>query len=147
MKNIRLLLILLPAVFVFISCESKDLVEPINPIKSLVTKYESNSQLIPGVITGTVTCKEDGMPLARASVVIKKLSEGVQTDVDGKYFIRIPLDEVSVLMFSYIGKETMEVKVSMDTRVVDVALAGQIINFTEKHKHFTDIPKNQFISN
>lgn len=60
-------------------------------------------------VTGTVTAASDGLPLPGASVVVKGTTRGVQTDFDGGYSIKVNVGEV--LVFSYVGMESSEVKV------------------------------------
>ncbi|WP_422104790.1 YfbK domain-containing protein [Winogradskyella sp.] len=70
-------------------------------------------------ISGTVTTISDGLPLPGASVVIKGTSLGVQTDIDGLYTIKAKVGDI--LVVSYVGMETAEVKIG-DANVYDVAL-------------------------
>ena len=53
-------------------------------------------------VTGTVTAKDDGMPLPGVSVVAKGTKVAVQTNSDGKYAIKVP-SNASQLVFTYIG--------------------------------------------
>lgn len=59
-------------------------------------------------ITGTVT-DERGQPLIGVSIMIKGTSLGVVTDVDGRFSINVSSD--NILVFSYIGMESVEVNV------------------------------------
>jgi TonB-linked SusC/RagA family outer membrane protein len=69
-------------------------------------------------VTGTVTAKDDGLPIPGVSVKIKGTSLGVQTGTNGKYTISVPSG--GVLVFSFIGYTTQE-KPAGGT-VVDVVL-------------------------
>jgi iron complex outermembrane receptor protein len=60
-------------------------------------------------VSGTIT-DQDGMPLAGANVVVKGTTNGTTTDFDGKYSIEAPSD--ATLVYSYVGFDTMEKKVS-----------------------------------
>lgn len=60
-------------------------------------------------VTGTVT-DEDGEPLIGVTVMVKGTSNGTATDFDGKFTINAPVG--SELVFSYIGCNTKNVKVS-----------------------------------
>ncbi|MFW0714443.1 SusC/RagA family TonB-linked outer membrane protein [Pedobacter sp. N23S346] len=53
-------------------------------------------------ITGTVTGKEDGLPLPGVSVKIKGAVGGTTTTADGKYSVRVN-SKATTLEFSYIG--------------------------------------------
>lgn len=71
-------------------------------------------------VSGIVTDSKNE-PLIGVNVTIKNASTtGTITDIDGKYSLEIPLGN-SVLVFSYIGYSTQEVKVS-NRSVVDIVL-------------------------
>lgn len=72
------------------------------------------------VVRGVVTSAGDGLPLERASVLIKGTTTGVVTDADGRYTItaRGPED---VLMFMYTGYDTQEFRVG-ELREINVQL-------------------------
>ena len=67
-------------------------------------------------ITGTVTSSEDGSALPGVSVAIKGTTTGDVTDVDGTFSINVSGSNV-VLLFSYVGFETMEVSVGNQSMV------------------------------
>ncbi|MDR0699791.1 MAG: TonB-dependent receptor [Tannerella sp.] len=73
-------------------------------------------------ITGTVT-DEYGEPVAGANVVEKGVTNGVITDLDGKYVIHV--SEGAVLLISYIGYVSQEVTVG-NQRVINVTLDEDI---------------------
>ena len=71
-------------------------------------------------VSGIVTDSKNE-PLIGVNVTIKNASTtGTITDIDGKYSLEIPSGN-SVLVFSYIGYSTQEVKVS-NRSVVDIVL-------------------------
>ncbi|WP_201741409.1 TonB-dependent receptor [Sinomicrobium soli] len=70
-------------------------------------------------ITGTVT-DANGDPLPGASVVEKGTTSGSQTDFDGNFVLRVR-DEDAVLVISYIGFATQEVRVG-EQRNLSVSL-------------------------
>ena len=70
-------------------------------------------------VTGSVTDKANAMPLPGVNVIIKGTSRGTSTDFDGKYSIE--LSEGEVLMFSYVGYTTQEIKFNGQA-VIDVAI-------------------------
>ncbi len=71
-------------------------------------------------VTGKVTSAGDGSPLIGVSVVIEGTQKGAMTDIDGLYSIKV--DEGNVLVFSYIGYITQQVKVSSGQKVLHIAL-------------------------
>ncbi|MDH7911763.1 SusC/RagA family TonB-linked outer membrane protein [Winogradskyella sp. SYSU M77433] len=60
-------------------------------------------------VTGTVTTKDDGLPLPGANVIVKGTSRGQQTDFDGKYTIQV--SQGDVLTVSYVGMKTTEITI------------------------------------
>lgn len=71
-------------------------------------------------VTGTVTQASDGDVVIGASVLVKGTTQGVQTDIDGKYSIEVNNDNAE-LIFQYIGMDTQTVKVG-NRSVIDVVL-------------------------
>jgi TonB-linked SusC/RagA family outer membrane protein len=80
-------------------------------------------------ITGTITSAADQTPLPGVSVVLKGTQEGTVTDAQGKYSITAPTVS-SVLVFSFIGYETVEVEAG-GRNVIDLALAQDITQLEE----------------
>ncbi|UJH90620.1 SusC/RagA family TonB-linked outer membrane protein [Antarcticibacterium sp. 1MA-6-2] len=72
-------------------------------------------------ITGTVT-STDGEILLGVNVLIKGTTEGTITDFDGNFTLSVP-NEDAVLVFSYLGFETQEVRVG-DQREFNIQLEG-----------------------
>lgn len=70
-------------------------------------------------VTGVVV-DDLGAPIIGVSVVVKATTTGVMTDVDGKYKITVA-DENAVLVFSFIGFTTKEIRVGSQ-HVIDVTL-------------------------
>lgn len=60
-------------------------------------------------ITGTVTGKDDGLPLPGVSVVIKGTNRGTQTSNTGKFTLSAPSG--ATLVFSFVGYQTFAVPV------------------------------------
>jgi TonB-linked SusC/RagA family outer membrane protein len=73
-------------------------------------------------VSGTVS-DNTGMPLPGVSVLVKGTKSGTQTDFDGKYSIKATSSQV--LIFSYIGMKTQEVKASSAT--VNVKMASDAV--------------------
>jgi len=61
-------------------------------------------------ITGLVVSAEDGSPLPGVNVILKGTTIGTVTDTDGKFELEVPNPENAVLVFSFVGLETKEVK-------------------------------------
>jgi TonB-linked SusC/RagA family outer membrane protein len=72
-------------------------------------------------ITGQVKSKEDGFPLPGVSVKLKSSKVGTTTGADGKYSLKIPAGQGSVLVFSFIGFNPIEKSVTGNS--VDVMLS------------------------
>src|SRR5690606_32624790 len=70
------------------------------------------------IVVGKVTSGEDGSdygnPLPGVNVLIKGTAIGTVTDVNGEYRLEISSDE-AVLVFSYVGYITEEVRVGTST--------------------------------
>ena len=78
-------------------------------------------------VTGTVISAEDGLPVIGASVLEKGTSNGTITDFDGMYELTVADD--AVLVFSYVGLASQEVKVTGPKH--DVTLKGDAIAMEE----------------
>ena len=78
-------------------------------------------------VTGTVISAEDGLPVIGASVLEKGTSNGTITDFDGIYELTVADD--AVLVFSYVGLSSQELKVTGPN--MDVTLKGDAIAMEE----------------
>ena len=67
-------------------------------------------------VSGTVSDKDGVLP--GVNVLIKGTSKGVDTDFDGKYTTKVQVGDI--LVFSYLGYETVEKKVG-DASTIDVS--------------------------
>jgi len=70
-------------------------------------------------VSGTIT-DEKGEPIIGANILVKGTTNGVISDIDGKYTVTIP-DNETVLVYSYIGYITREVLVG-NKREINVTL-------------------------
>lgn len=68
-------------------------------------------------VTGIVTSAEDSEPIPGAAVMIKGTATGVVTDNDGVFILSVPGPQ-SVLVISFVGMKTKEVKAEAASRVV-----------------------------
>ena len=73
-------------------------------------------------VTGHVTA--EGEPVIGVTVLVKGTSNGTVTDLDGNYSLQAPTG--STLVFSYVGYETQEVKIS-NQRQIDVTMQSGIL--------------------
>lgn len=78
-------------------------------------------------VSGTVTDNQ-GEPLIGASVLAQGSTNGVATDIDGKYHIEVSAD--GTLVFSYVGFDTQTVAVNNRT-TIDVSLQENSIALNE----------------
>lgn len=67
-------------------------------------------------VNGVVSSADSGSPLPGVNVTVKGTTLGTITDSKGKYSINVP-DEKAILVFSFIGFETKEVKVGSRTTI------------------------------
>ncbi|MDV3310798.1 MAG: TonB-dependent receptor [Cyclobacteriaceae bacterium] len=79
-------------------------------------------------VTGQVVDEND-TPLPSVNIVIKGTNTGVTTDADGRYTINVP-DEEAVLVFSFIGYLTQEIRVGTQT-TINIALVPDISTLSE----------------
>ena len=68
-----------------------------------------------GKVTGKVTDATDGQTLPGVTILVKGTTNGTTTDISGSYSIVV--DPNAILVFSYIGYETQEIKVQPNTTV------------------------------
>lgn len=61
-------------------------------------------------ITGTVTSKDDGLPLPGVTVQVSGTTVGTQTNASGKFSLNVPASAKS-LRFSFIGFSTIELQI------------------------------------
>ena len=81
------------------------------------------------IVSGKVTAQEDGSPLPGVNVLIKNTSVGTTTDTDGNYRLSVTSDN-EVLVFSFIGFQTIEVQVGAQS-VIDASLLPDVKQLSE----------------
>ena len=79
-------------------------------------------------VTGTVTAKDDGLPLPGVSVIVKGSNQGTQTDARGKFSISVPQN--TTLTFRFIGYAPYQ-KVVGAGDVINVSLENSSNQLTE----------------
>jgi len=78
-------------------------------------------------VTGTVTAKDDGLPIPGASVKIKGSSVGTQTNASGKFTLSVPSG--GSIVVSFVGYTTQTVVVGTQTTVnVTLNSSAQALN-------------------
>jgi TonB-linked SusC/RagA family outer membrane protein len=87
-------------------------------VKMLEGTSQQQKELL---IRGSVKDK-DGLPLPGATVQVKGTTQGTTTDADGEYYIMVKNVEKPILVFSFIGMETQEVKFQKGKHRMDVVL-------------------------
>ena len=80
-------------------------------------------------VTGKVADRDSGLPIPGVNIVVKGTSMGTTTDHDGLYNIEVP-SEQSILIFSYIGYTSKEIKVKRK-RKIDVELSPDVMELQE----------------
>jgi len=73
-----------------------------------------------GTITGQVK-GSDGFTIPGASVIVKGTTNGVATDIDGNYLIKVSDLKTAILKFSYLGYATQEIAVA-GRKKIDIVL-------------------------
>jgi len=80
-------------------------------------------------VTGTIT-DQNAEPLIGVAVVVKNTTIGTISDFDGKYSLRVPQDNAT-LVFSYIGFLSQEMVVSSGSKTVNITLEEDVANLDE----------------
>ncbi|HYI76572.1 MAG TPA: TonB-dependent receptor plug domain-containing protein, partial [Chryseolinea sp.] len=102
-----------------------------NTISVTATEIRKAKAVIPEVpVTGTVT-DDSGAPLPGVNVIEKGTSNGTSTDANGNFNLPVT-DENSVLVFSFIGYQSQEIKVGTQTSIavtltLDVTTMQEIV--------------------
>ena len=91
-------------------------------IVSMETIYAKSVDVIDNVnqsgitITGVVVDKKTKESLPGVSIVIRGVSQGVITDIDGNYSVKVPYAEAT-LIFSYVGYQPQTIKLDGQTKL------------------------------
>ena len=80
-------------------------------------------------ISGKVTSINDGSPLPGVNVIVKGTAIGTVTDINGEFTIEAP-NSKSVLVFSFIGLATEEIKVG-NRNIIDVQMSSDTRQLNE----------------
>lgn len=100
------------------------------PVMAFLMLLLGNSQLLAqsSIVSGVVREGADGETLPGVSVVEKGTTNGVTTDINGKFSLSVPPD--AVLVISYIGMKTMEVAVG-NRSVLEIGLEADLTELSE----------------
>src|ERR1700712_1369511 len=79
-------------------------------------------------VTGTVTAKEDGLPIPGATVKVKGTNVGTQTNPAGKYSLSVPSG--ATLVVTFVGYKQQSVTIGSQS-VVNVSLEASAIGIGE----------------
>ena len=83
-------------------------------------------------VTGVITDANTGQTLPGVNIVIKGTNLGTSSDVNGEYrMLNVPSLEESVLIFSFIGYETVEIPINNRTQV-NVELSQAALLFDDE---------------
>ncbi len=93
---------------------------------------ETTTLLIPNVLESPITGKitdSRGEALPGVSVSVKGTKKGTSTDIDGSF--KLNVDAGDILVFSFIGFNTKEVKVTENQSVINVSLEESLSSLNE----------------
>ncbi|MEP1034549.1 von Willebrand factor type A domain-containing protein [Ekhidna sp.] len=93
-------------------------------ILSMLVAFNVNARYVNGTVYD-----DAGQVLPGVNVIVKGTTSGVTSDMNGFYSIEVP-DERSVLVFSYIGFETQEIKIGK-RKIIDVTLSSSVNDLEE----------------
>lgn len=90
-----------------------------------VIQPDDEKDKVPATVSGRVLDESD-VPLPGVTIIIKGTSVGTATDVHGRF--QMPVDSSSVLLFTFIGMESQEVKYTgQDSIIVRLKTAAEEI--------------------
>ena len=79
-------------------------------------------------VTGKVT-DQSGVPIPGATIIVKETTIGITSDNDGNFSLSLPVD-ANVLVFSFVGMKTQEVKVGKQ-KSFNIVLEQETIGLEE----------------
>ncbi len=98
----------------------------LSPGKYLI---EVKSKLQPITITGKIL-DEIGAPLPGVSIMIKGLTMGAVTNLEGEYTIQVPDPSTAVLVFSFVGYFAQEISIG-DQTTIDITMDLDVVGLEE----------------
>ena len=112
-----------------VSAPARRTVAPTELLPGLKRSVEVTRQAVEKTISGIVTDESTNEPLPGVNILAKGTSTGTVTDVEGNYRLTVG-DEVTALVFSSIGYETVEEIIS-GRNAINMALAPDIQSLSE----------------
>ncbi|MFA9370661.1 MAG: SusC/RagA family TonB-linked outer membrane protein [Labilibaculum antarcticum] len=110
--------------------EIRDEVIIIKPVaKPTPARKETKAVQEEKKVSGAVT-DNTGLGLPGVSVFIKGTSIGTTTNIDGKYNIQLPDGSKDILVYSFIGMDTQEIKVT-NQKVINITLVADSEQLSE----------------
>jgi hypothetical protein len=79
------------------------------------------------IIKGTVSNPQE--PLEGANVILKGANEGAVTNKKGEFTFPVALKTGDILVVSYLGYESIEVRIKADTKFIKAILSDEVIEF------------------
>lgn len=89
-----------------------------------LSHMDAQTKTIKGMIDS-----DDG-PIYGANVLLKGTNIGTTSDKDGRFTFPQPLKINDILVFSYLGFETMEIQIKEDTGFLNVMMTSDFIEIT-----------------
>lgn len=102
--------------------------EKVNSNRSALLQQEENAAL-EVTVSGTVTDREDNLPLPGVSILAKGTTIGTVTDMDGRFSLTLP-DNAHNLVFSFIGYLSQEVALEERT-TLDITMEPDVQSLSE----------------
>ena len=82
-------------------------------------------------VSGVILDKEmNNEPLPFANIMIKGTKTGTTTDSKGEFTFPKPLKTDDVLLISFLGYETLEIKIKEDTTFLRLVLTEDLLEFS-----------------
>ncbi|WP_040280017.1 carboxypeptidase-like regulatory domain-containing protein [Psychroserpens damuponensis] len=106
-------------------------IEAVNATHNPTIKGKIAVSVLHKIISGTVTDSQNDLPMHGVTIVIKGTKKGTQTDVNGHY--KLAVKKGDILVFSYLGYDKKEVKVSHSNlyniafESSDISIMGEVI--------------------
>ena len=91
------------------------------------TLFFSFSSLAQKTVKGTVT-DQDNMPMPGVSIVEKNTTNGIETDFDGNFVLKVSKN--AILIFRYLGYKTQEVVIG-DKDKITVVMKSDVSQLDE----------------
>ncbi|WP_298513357.1 carboxypeptidase-like regulatory domain-containing protein [uncultured Kordia sp.] len=94
-----------------------------NPMYGQSTSAEQKGR----IIKGTVSNPQE--PLEGANIILKGANEGTVTNKKGEFTFPVALKTGDILMITYLGYESIEVRIKADTSFIKAVLSDEVIEF------------------